>query len=90
VVFIFLISVSHALLLAAFIRLRRREPDLARSYRAIGGTPVAAVALILSLSVMVSCYRLEVRALQIAIAAIALLVAQFLWLKPARFREHEA
>jgi ethanolamine permease len=90
VVFIFLISVSHALLLAAFIRLRRREPDLARSYRALGGTPIAAVALVLSLSVMVSCYRLEVRALQIAIAAIALLVAQFLWLKPARFREHEA
>ena len=83
-------KLNVALLLAAFIRLRRREPDLARSYRARGGTPIAAVALVLSLSVMVSCYRLEVRALQIAIAAIALLVAQFLWLKPARFREHEA
>jgi ethanolamine permease len=88
VVFIFLISVSHALLLAAFIRLRRREPALARPYRALGGTPVAVVALLLSLSVMVSCYQLEVRALQIAIAAIAVLVAQFLWLKPARFSEN--
>ncbi len=35
---------------------------------------------------MVSCYQLEVRALQIAIAAIGVLVAQFVWLKPARLR----
>ena len=90
VVFIFLISVSHALLLAAFIQLRRREPGLARTYRALGGLPIAVVALLLSLSVMVSCYQLEVRALQIAIAAIAVLVAQFLWLKPARFSESES
>jgi hypothetical protein len=32
---------------------------------------------------MVSCYQLEVRALQIAIAAIAVLIAQFVWLRPA-------
>ena len=53
---------------------------------ALGGSPVAVVALFLSLSVMVSCYQLEVRALQIAIAAIGVLVAQFVWLKPARLR----
>ena len=82
VVFIFLISVSHALLLAAFLRLRRREPELARTYRAAGGAPIALMALVLSIAVMVSCYRLEVRALQIAIAAIAVLVAQFSWLRP--------
>ena len=86
VVFIFLISVSHVLLLAAFLRLRQREPELARTYRALGGRPVAAVALLLSLAVMVSCYQLEVRALQIAIAAIAVLIAQFLWFRPARLR----
>jgi hypothetical protein len=86
VVFIFLISVSHALLLAAFLRLRQREPALVRSYRALGGAPVAVVALLLSLTVMVSCYRLEVRALQIAMGAIVVLIAQFLWLKPARVR----
>jgi hypothetical protein len=51
-----------------------------------GGSPIAAVALILSLSVMVSCYQLEVRALQIAIAAIAVLIAQFVWLRRARSR----
>jgi ethanolamine permease len=86
VVFIFLISVSHALLLAAFVRLRQHEPKLARTYRAFGGSPVAVVALVLSFAVMVSCYQLEVRALQIAIAAIALLIAEFMWLRPARLR----
>ncbi len=86
VVFIFLISVSHVLLLAAFLRLRQQEPQLARSYRALGGSPIAVVALVLSLAVMVSCYQLQVRALQIAIAAIVLLIAQFVWLKPARLR----
>jgi ethanolamine permease len=86
VVFIFLISVSHLLILAAFLGLRRQEPGLTRSYRALGGSPIAAVALLLSLSVMVSCYQLEARALQIAIAVIVLLVAQFIWLKPARLR----
>jgi ethanolamine permease len=86
VVFIFLISVSHFLILAAFLQLRRREPGLPRTYRALGGSPIAVVALFLSLAVMVSCYQLEVRALQIAIAVIALLIAQFVWLKPARLR----
>jgi ethanolamine permease len=86
VVFIFLISVSHVLILAAFLRLRQQEPQLPRTYRALGGSPIAVVALLLSLAVMVSCYQLEVRALQVAIAAIALLIAQFVWLKPARLR----
>jgi ethanolamine permease len=86
VVFIFLISVSHLLILAAFLRLRHQEPQLTRTYRAFGGRPIAAVALVLSLSVMVSCYQLETRALQIAIAVIVVLIAQFIWLKPARLR----
>jgi ethanolamine permease len=86
VVFIFLISVSHALLLAAFMRLRQREPDLVRPYRALGGSTIAAIALILSVSVMVSCYQLEVRALSVAILVIGVLTAHFLWLHPARKR----
>ena len=86
VVFIFLISVSHALLLAAFLRLRQTRARLARTYRALGGSPDRR-------SWRSSCrfrswcpaIELEVRALQIAIAAIALLIAQFLWLKTRAF-----
>ena len=86
VVFIFLISVSHVMLIATFIHLRQREPSLPRRYRAIGGRAVATVALLLSVSVMVSCYELEVRALSVAIVVIALLMAHFVWLHPARPR----
>lgn len=78
VVFIFMISVSHALLLAAFLRLRIREPLLARPYRAIGGSTAAWIALGLSLSVMASCYRLQPRALSIALTVTALFVVQFM------------
>jgi ethanolamine permease len=84
VVFIFLISVSHFLLLAAFIRLRQREPNLIRPFRVAGGPVLASAALLLSLSVMVSCYQLEVRALSAAILVIALLMAHFVWFVPAR------
>ena len=83
VVFIFMISVSHFLLLAAFLRLRRREPALARPYRALGGSVIAAIASLLSLAVMVSCYQLQVSALRIAIVAVMLLAAHFAWLHPA-------
>ena len=86
VVFIFLISVSHMLILAAFLWLRHQEPGLARTYRALGGSPIAVVALLLSLAVMVSCYQLEARALTIAILVIAVLAAHFLVLHPARPR----
>jgi len=86
VVFIFLISVSHVLLLAAFLRLRRYEPAMARPYRALGGSAVAAIALLLSLAVMVSCYQLEVSALRVAIVALLLIAAHFVWLHPGRPR----
>ncbi len=86
VVFIFLISLSHVLLIATFIRLRHREPGLPRRYQALGGRGIAAVALVLSLSVMASCYELEVRALSVALVVIVLLIAHFAWLHPARRR----
>ena len=88
VVFIFLIGFSYMLILASFMNLRRREPELARSYRALGGSPIAAVALLLSLSVMVSCYQLEARALQVAILVIVLLIAQLRWLGPVRSQKN--
>ena len=71
VVFIFLISVSHFLLLAAFLRLRQRESGLARPYRALGGQLAGAVAALLSIAVMISCYELESRALQAAVGLLA-------------------
>ena len=84
VIFIFLISVSHVLVLLSFLRLRRREPALNRPYRALGGQGAAAVAVCLSLGVMVSCYMLQVAALSFAIAALIALVVYFLVFRPGR------
>jgi ethanolamine permease len=88
VVFIFLISVSHVLVLLSFLRLRRRQPLLARPYRARGGQIVAAVATLLSLGVMVSCYQLQVVALRYAVGALVALCVYFLIFKPGNTDEH--
>ena len=86
VVFIFLISVSHLVVLLTFMRLRRAAPGLARPYRAPGGVVLALVATLLSATVMVSCYQLQVRALSVAIAGLALLWLYFLIRKPGEPR----
>ena len=77
VVFIFLISVSHILLIASFLRLRRSQPLLERPYRAIGGSRMAYIAGGLSLAVISSCYELEVRALTCSILGLAALTFFF-------------
>lgn len=86
VVFIFLISVSHLTVLLTFMRLRRAAPGLARPYRAPGGVALALVATLLSATVMVSCYQLQVRALSVAIAALVLLWLYFIVRKPGEAR----
>lgn len=82
VVFIFLISVSYVLVLLAFIRLRREQPSLARPYRAIGGQTAAAVATVLAIAVMISCYQLQALALSCAIAVLVALAVCFRMFRP--------
>jgi ethanolamine permease len=77
VVFIFLISVSHLLIIASFLVLRRERDHLARPYRARGGQPLAWVGGTLSFVVAVSCYWLQTRGLSYAIVVLILLVAYF-------------
>ena len=55
VVFIFLLSVSHELIMLSFLRLRHTQPALDRPYRAIGGAPAAWLGAALSLAVLISC-----------------------------------
>jgi ethanolamine permease len=86
VVFIFLISVSHVIVLLTFMRLRRAAPAMPRPFRARGGVMLALVATLLSASVMVSCYQLQVRALSVAIAALVLLWLYFVIRKPGKPR----
>ena len=78
VVFIFLVSVSYLLVLGAFIKLRHAAPGRARPYRAVGGTAMAVVGLLLALTVVASCYRLRPAALSWCIAGLALALGHFL------------
>jgi ethanolamine permease len=89
VVFIFLISVSHALVLVSFIRLRRQRAELPRPYRAGGGQFLAGIATLLSLAVMVSCYQLQAVALRYAVGALIALCICFAIFKPGKAHEHE-
>ncbi|WP_136162688.1 amino acid permease [Sphingomonas flavalba] len=57
---VLLLSASYVVLLAAFIRLRRRQGDLHRPFRAWGGQVTAALCLCLALLVCVACFQVEV------------------------------
>lgn len=78
VVFIFLVSVSYLLVLAAFMKLRYGAPVRPRPYRAVGGTAMAAVGLVLALAVVASCYQLRPAALSWCIGGLALSLGHFL------------
>jgi ethanolamine permease len=75
VVLIFLLSVSHQLLLLSFIRLRTLRGSTFRPYKARGGRSLAWFAACLSLLVMISCYELQVMALTLTILVLGVLVA---------------
>jgi ethanolamine permease len=77
VVFIFLISVAHMLLILSFVQLRLRRPNMTRAYRAAGGLPLAITTGLLSCAVMISCFFLQIPALSITIGTLAVLFAYF-------------
>ncbi|MGH2663278.1 MAG: ethanolamine permease [Actinomycetota bacterium] len=53
---VFSALISYALMMVAFIALRRREPSLARPYRTPGGVFTASVALVISLVALGSAF----------------------------------
>ena len=56
---VLLMSMGYVFSLAAFIRLRLRNPDLPRPFRAPGGIVTASVSLLLSLLVIAACFQLD-------------------------------
>jgi ethanolamine permease len=74
---VFLFNVTFLLALAAFVRLRRREPDLHRPYRAVGGCLTAGVTTALSLIVLIACFLQQSTGLIYALVVYAVLIAQF-------------
>lgn len=71
VVFIFLLSVSHELIMLSFLRLRKTHFLTARPYKAIGGRVIVGIAAALSLMAMISCCKLQAAALTYTILGLA-------------------
>jgi ethanolamine permease len=60
---VLLLTASYVVLLAAFIRLRQREPHRPRPFRAGGGRGTAAMCMLLALLVLVASFQSDAVAL---------------------------
>jgi ethanolamine permease len=72
VIFIFLLNLTYQFVIFAFMTLRKREPLLARPFKAFGGNVLAGVSALLSLAVLVSCVVQQPVATLVVAACIAL------------------
>jgi ethanolamine permease len=70
-------TVSYVLLNLSHIVLRRREPDLERSYRTPGGVFTTGVGLVLSIVAVVATFFVDIRAAGITAAVFAAFLAYF-------------
>jgi ethanolamine permease len=84
VVFIFLMMLMYELLMIAFLRFRQRRPDMARPYRAVGGSTLGWIGAILGLAAALCCYQLQIAALSYALAALGALLGYFVWRRRLR------
>ena len=78
VVFIFLLSVSHELIMGAFLRLRSTARGALRPFKAFGGRITVAIASLLSLAAIISCCELQLAALIVTIAGLAVLLLVYM------------
>lgn len=87
---VLLLGSCHLVLFAAYLRLRRSQPQLARPFRLRGGPVVAVVGMGLTLIVIAACFQLEVAMLSALAVVVALLVLNYLLRtgKPLENPEH--
>ncbi|MCY1344542.1 ethanolamine permease [compost metagenome] len=74
---VLLMCSCHLVLFAAYLRLRRSQPQLARPFRLRGGPLVAALGMLLTLVVIAACFQLEVALLSALAVAVAALVLNY-------------
>jgi ethanolamine permease len=83
---IFLLNLSYLMVLAAFVRLRKRYPDMVRPYRAVGGTLTAYATTAVSALVLGACLVQESAGMLYALAVYALLLGYFLLFQRAKLQ----
>lgn len=74
---VFCATASYLLMLAAFIRLRKVEPNLLRPYRTPGGVLTAAVAFILAFAAFIACLLVNLLWSLLACGVIGAIMAYF-------------
>ena len=70
-------TVSYVLMMASHIRLRMKEPELARPYRTPGGVVTSSVALVLACVAVVAGFLVDPRVVVGAAVIYAILIAYF-------------
>ena len=70
-------TTSYVLLNLSHIMLRRREPDLERSYRTPGGVATTGLGLVLSVVAVIATFFVDIRAAGITAAVFAAALAYF-------------
>jgi ethanolamine permease len=84
---IFPLSLSYLMVLGAYLRLRRREPDMPRPYQAVGGTLTACATTAISLLVLGACVAGEPLGIMYALAVYSLLLAYFVLFQRSKLRQ---
>lgn len=56
---VLLLNVCYLLIFAAYLRIKRSQPHLARPFRLVGGTLIAWLGLALTLVVIAACFQLD-------------------------------
>lgn len=79
VLVVLLLNVTYVVALTSFIRLRVTAPAMPRPYRAIGGSLLAAVSIVLSCLVLWSCFQIDGHILAIAGVVYMLFLLYFLF-----------
>ncbi len=75
---VLLLGSCHLVLFAAYLRLYRRQPGLARPFRLRGGPVIASVGMLLTFVVIAACFQLEVAMLSALALVVAALILNYL------------
>nr|WP_239482285.1 amino acid permease [Pseudomonas insulae] len=75
---VLLLNVGYLFIFAAYLHIRRSQPDLARPFRLPGGQLIAGFGLLLTLAVIAACFQLDMLMLIGLGVTLVLCIANFL------------
>lgn len=85
---VLLLNVCYLFIFAAYLRIRRSQPDLPRPFRLAGGRLIASLGLALTLVVIAACFQLDVNMLIALGVTFALCIFNFLVRAQLNGRNH--